>query len=67
MLKFVYESVDDVDLYVGGLLEPPFRDTVVGRTFRDMIADQFFRLKKGDRYFYNLSPLINPGHFTPGI
>lgn len=30
-----------------------------------MMADQFYRLKKGDKYFYDLHPKLNPGHFTP--
>lgn len=55
-----------MDLYVGALLEPPIKGAVVGLTFRDMIADQFSRLKKGDRYFYNLGPAINPGAFSSG-
>jgi len=30
-----------------------------------MVADQFMRLKRGDRYFYDLSE--QPGSFTEGI
>jgi peroxidase len=49
---------------VGGLLESSEDDAVVGPTFRDIIADQFSRLRRGDRYFYEHAPSINPGHFT---
>lgn len=66
ILQNIYASVDDVDLYIGALLEPVAPGSVVGITFRDIIADQFSRFKRGDRYFYNLHPNINPGHFTPG-
>ncbi|KAJ3666327.1 hypothetical protein Zmor_001776 [Zophobas morio] len=64
-LKSVYESVNDIDLWVGGLLEEKAPESIVGFTFRDIIADQFYRLKKGDRYFFENHPSINPGFFTP--
>lgn len=62
----VYASVDDVDLWVGGLLEPKPEGSIVGQVFRDIIADQFVRLKNGDKYFFENEPSLNPGHFTPG-
>nr|CAD7602051.1 unnamed protein product [Timema genevievae] len=52
-LEDVYSSPDDVDLYVGGLLEHHSPDAIVGPTFLSIIADQFSRLKKGDRFFYS--------------
>ncbi|KAK5650372.1 hypothetical protein RI129_001401 [Pyrocoelia pectoralis] len=64
-LRSVYASVDDVDLWVGGLLEPKYGDSVLGLTFRDIIAEQFSRLKKGDKYFFEHDPTINPGYFIP--
>lgn len=63
-LKNLYDSPDDVDLFVGGLIEPPVPGGVVGYTFREIIAEQFSRFKSSDRYFYDLHPDINPGHFT---
>ena len=54
-LQGLYESVDDIDLYTGLTQETPEADDgMVSYTFRCLIHDQFARLKKGDRYFYDL-------------
>nr|XP_022907999.1 chorion peroxidase [Onthophagus taurus] len=63
-LSKVYASPDDIDLWVGGLLEGKVPGSILGLTFRDIIADQFSRLKKGDRYFFENNPKVNPGHFN---
>ncbi|XP_026330448.1 chorion peroxidase [Hyposmocoma kahamanoa] len=64
-LANVYSTPEDIDLWVGGLLEEPIEGGVVGITFAQIIADQFSRLKRGDRYFYEYGPNVNPGAFTP--
>ncbi|KAF2881078.1 hypothetical protein ILUMI_25099 [Ignelater luminosus] len=64
-LQNVYASVDDIDLWVGGLLELKYDGSVLGLTFRDIIAEQFSRLKRGDKYFFEHDPSVNPGHFSP--
>ena len=53
-LRRLYRSVDDIDLYVGGFLERPHGDSILGPTFKCIIGDQFARLKLGDRFFYDL-------------
>jgi len=53
-LRRIYNSVDDVDLYVGGFLEAAHEDSILGPVFKCIIGDQFARLKKGDRFFYDL-------------
>merc|ERR1712111_236149 len=53
-LQRMYRSVDDVDLFVGGFLEQPHQDSLIGPVFKCIIGDQFARLKKGDRFFYDL-------------
>lgn len=69
-LSQIYRSPDDIDLWVGGLLEQPEENTyndgggIVGYTFAEIIADQFSRFKHGDRYFYEYNNTINPGAFT---
>nr|KAG5697464.1 hypothetical protein BaRGS_029355 [Batillaria attramentaria] len=45
-------SVDNVDLFTGGLLEERLEKGVVGPTFGCIIAKQFFSLKYGDRFYF---------------
>lgn len=63
-ISILYESVDDVDLYTGALAEIPESDSLVGPTFACLIADQFTRLQKGDRYWYEFAE--QPYPFTEG-
>ncbi|NES73524.1 MAG: peroxiredoxin, partial [Okeania sp. SIO2D1] len=51
-LASVYDSVDDVDLWIGGLAEDHINGGLVGEVFNTIIADQFGRLRDGDRFFY---------------
>ena len=63
-LKSVYQNVEDIDLFIGMAAEEP-ENALVGNTYRCLIADQFARLKKGDRYFYDLEG--QAGSFTVGM
>jgi hypothetical protein len=51
-LKSVYGTVDKVDLWVGGLAEKHVNGGSMGQTFTKIIADQFQRLRDGDRFIY---------------
>jgi peroxidase len=51
-LKDLYGNVNNIDLWVGGLSEDHVVGSSVGPTFRKIIADQFERLRDGDRYWY---------------
>ena len=62
----MYTKVEDIDLFVGGLLEQPSKASraIVGDTFLCILGDQFARLKKGDRFFYDLGE--QAGSFKEG-
>lgn len=51
-LASVYDSVEDVDLWVGGLSEDHADGAMVGPLLRRMLVDQFTRLRDGDRFWY---------------
>lgn len=54
-LEEAYDEVDDVDAWVGGLSEDPLPGALVGELVATVLADQFARLRDGDRYFYERS------------
>ena len=38
-----YDHIDDIDLFVAGVLEAPHLDSLVGPAFKCIIGDQFIR------------------------
>ncbi|XP_066967966.1 peroxidase mlt-7-like isoform X2 [Macrobrachium rosenbergii] len=62
-LQRVYLSVEDIDLYAGGVSENPIPGGILGHTFTCLIHNQFFRLKYGDRYWFEYKN--SPGAFSP--
>ncbi|VDN08197.1 unnamed protein product [Thelazia callipaeda] len=48
-LAKTYHTPDDVDLYIGSMVEDPVIGGLVGTTLACLIGDQFKRLRDGDR------------------
>ena len=51
-LASMYASVDDIDLWIGGLAEDHVPGAMVGETFWTVIKMQFEALRDGDRFWY---------------
>jgi Ca2+-binding RTX toxin-like protein len=51
-LKSAYGSVDEVDLWTGGLAENHMKGAMIGETFGIIIAHTFEDLRDGDRFWY---------------
>ena len=55
----VYASIDDVDLWVGGISEDHAPGAQVGELIATVLADQFTRLRDGDRFWYRRDPAFS--------
>lgn len=51
-LRTLYGSVDNIDLWIGGLIEEHLPGSSVGPTFQRILVDQFQRIRDGDRFWY---------------
>lgn len=54
-LASTYGSVDNIDLWVGGLAEDHLPNSSMGPTFTAILVNQFSRLRDGDRFWYEVS------------
>ena len=52
VLRTLYHSPEDIDLFVAGLAESRVPGGLTGRTFTCILAKQFSALKTGDRFFF---------------
>ena len=51
-LKQLYGNVDNIDVWVGGLIETHKYDSMLGELFHKIIKEQFERIRDGDRFWY---------------
>lgn len=58
-LAAVYDSVHNVDLWVGGLIEDKPAGTQVGPVFSHILADQFYRTQETDSSFMQLPDILS--------
>ncbi len=64
-LSRLYNNVDEVDLFVAGVAERSVPGALLGPTFICLVGDQFSRLRRGDRFFYEEAK--QPSSFSSGI
>ena len=64
LLENVYDSVEDIDLYVGGALESfvNVQAVLIGETFGCIVGEQYKHTMGGDSYFFVHK--TNPYPFT---
>nr|XP_045591926.1 peroxidase-like [Procambarus clarkii] len=62
VLQQLYASVDDIDPFIAGISERRVPGAFLGPTFRCIVGEQFTRLKRSDRFFYDLGGM--PTSFT---
>ncbi|XP_071090965.1 salivary peroxidase/catechol oxidase-like [Haliotis cracherodii] len=63
LLESVYKDPEDIDLFTGGVSEKPIEKSLVGPLFTCLLGRQFSALKRGDRFWYELSDPVT--RFTP--
>ena len=61
-----YGSVDDIDLWVGGLAEDPVAGSQLGELFQAIMVRQFTDLRDGDRFWYENDLSSNEMNFVAG-
>lgn len=61
-LASVYQTVDDVDSWVGGACEPHLPFSSLGETFHAIWKRQFKALREGDRFYFEKPGLFDPSH-----
>lgn len=67
LLETAYETVDQIDLWIGGIAElPADHGGLLGPTLSFFIADQFTRVRDGDEFFY-LNDLEHLSILAPDI
>ncbi|XP_043196790.1 peroxidasin homolog isoform X2 [Amphibalanus amphitrite] len=63
-LRQLYGHPDNVDLWMGGMLEDHVTGSKMGPTFLCIIADQFRRLRDGDRFWYEADGVFTPAQLA---
>ena len=65
LAKSYYWNLNWIDPFTGVLFETPVEGGEVGPLNAKIIADQFEKLKLGDRFFY--AHRKDPGNHVPGL
>ena len=58
LLNQVYNSVDNIDAWVGMLAERHMTGSIFGELINRIFEDQFQRLRDGDRFYFEIDPVF---------
>ncbi len=58
-LATLYENINDIDPWVGLLAEDHLPNALFGETTHRIVTEQFQRLRDGDRFYYEIDPLLS--------
>jgi len=58
VLENLYTDVNDIDPWVGLLVESHMPDALFGETIMHIMMDQFGALRDGDRFYYEADPVL---------
>jgi hypothetical protein len=58
-LQAAYDSVDDIDPWIGGLAEDHVEGAQIGELFHKVVSEQFLKLRNGDRFWYENDPAFS--------
>ncbi len=51
-LEQLYGNIDNVDVFVGGLVEETKTESLMGQLFTTVLTEQFQKIRDGDRFWY---------------
>lgn len=60
-LNSMFGSIDEVPIFVAGLVEDPVGGSQLGETFTAALLDQFTRFRDGDRFYFENRNADGPG------
>ncbi|MBY5959737.1 T9SS type A sorting domain-containing protein [Membranicola marinus] len=59
-LATVYQDdINNIDAWVGLILEDPYPHSILGETMSMILTDQFSRLRHGDRFYFENDPMLS--------
>lgn len=59
-MEKLYGHPENIDVFVGGILEDPVEGGRVGPLFRCLLVEQFKKLRDGDRFWYEYPSVFKP-------
>lgn len=56
LLKVAYVNIDNIDPWVGFLVEKKMAGSIFGETLHKIMVDQFAAIRDGDRFYFEIDP-----------